>query len=120
MTLNRVTTVFTYLQLIVFIRNKFNRPTLLKDFYIFFGIFKDIKLPINFIHVNKIVYTFNIFLKFLFTGVNICYSTSKMEWESFYDVNPSPSNYESIIDSIKNFVNSHTNEKIALVTVSIF
>lgn len=43
-----------------------------------------------------------------------------MEWESFYDVNPSPSNYESIIDSIKNFINSHINEKIALVTVSIF
>lgn len=114
--------VYTYLQLIVFIRNKFNR--FVEGFLHFFWNFQgyvalNIKLPINFIHVNKIVYIFNAFLKFLFTGVNICYTNSKMEWESFYDINPSPSNYESIINSIKNFLFSHKNEKIALVTVSI-
>lgn len=43
----------------------------------------------------------------------------KMDWESFYDTHPSPSNYESIINIVEHFVCSHENEKIALVTVSI-
>lgn len=42
-----------------------------------------------------------------------------MEWESFYNTHPSPSNYESTITVIENFVCNHKNEKIALVTVSI-
>lgn len=44
---------------------------------------------------------------------------AKMDWESFYDTHPSPSGYESTITFIENFVCSHKNEKIALVTVSI-
>lgn len=43
----------------------------------------------------------------------------KMDWESFYDTHPSPSDYESIITVVENFVCSHENEKIVLVTVSI-
>lgn len=42
-----------------------------------------------------------------------------MDWESFYDAHPSPSNYEPIITGVENFVCSHENKKIALVTVSI-
>jgi len=42
-----------------------------------------------------------------------------MDWESFYDTHPSPSNYESIITAVENFVCSHENEKMVLITVSI-
>lgn len=42
-----------------------------------------------------------------------------MDWESFYDTHPSPSHYESTITAVENFVVSHENEKIVLVTVSI-
>lgn len=42
-----------------------------------------------------------------------------MNWESFYEKHPSPSNYESTIAIIEHFVSSHKNEKIALVTVSV-
>jgi len=42
-----------------------------------------------------------------------------MDWESFYDTHPSPSNYESIITTVENFVCSHENEKMVLITVSI-
>jgi hypothetical protein len=43
-----------------------------------------------------------------------------MDWESFYDAHPSPSNYEPTITAVENFVCSHENKKIVLVTVSIF
>lgn len=43
-----------------------------------------------------------------------------MDWKSFYDTHPSPPNYESTISLVDNFVRSHKNEKIALVTVSSF
>lgn len=39
-----------------------------------------------------------------------------MDWESFYDTHPSPSNYESIITAVENFVCSHENEKMVLIT----
>lgn len=42
-----------------------------------------------------------------------------MNWESFYNTHPSPSNYEFTITTIENFICSHENQKIALVTVSI-
>lgn len=42
-----------------------------------------------------------------------------MDWESFYDAHPSPSNYESTITAVENFVCSHENKKIVLVTVSV-
>lgn len=41
-----------------------------------------------------------------------------MDWESFYDTHPSPSSYEPTIVDVENFVCSHENEKIVLVTVS--
>lgn len=44
---------------------------------------------------------------------------TKMDWEAFYDAHPSPSNYESIITDVENFVCSHENEKMVLITVSI-
>jgi len=42
-----------------------------------------------------------------------------MDWESFYDTHPSPSNYETTITTVENFVCSHENEKMVLITVSI-
>ncbi|XP_025415648.1 uncharacterized protein C4B3.18 [Sipha flava] len=39
-----------------------------------------------------------------------------MDWESFYDAHPSPSNYEPTITAVENFVCSHENKKIVLVT----
>jgi len=42
-----------------------------------------------------------------------------MDWESFYDTHPSPSNYESTITTVENFVCSHENKKMVLITVSI-
>lgn len=42
-----------------------------------------------------------------------------MEWESFYNTHSAPSNYESTLTAIENFICNHKNEKIALVTVSI-
>lgn len=47
-------------------------------------------------------------------------NNTKMNWESFYDTHPSPSNYETTITLVENFVCSHENEKIALITVSKF
>lgn len=42
-----------------------------------------------------------------------------MNWESFYEKHPSPSNYESTIAIVERFVSSNKNEKIVLVTVSV-
>ncbi|CAI6345042.1 unnamed protein product [Macrosiphum euphorbiae] len=39
-----------------------------------------------------------------------------MDWESFYDTHPSPSNYESTITTVENFVCSHENKKMVLIT----
>lgn len=53
----------------------------------------------------------------VFVGIN-CIAATKMDWESFYDTHPSPSDYESTITLVENFIRAHENEKIALITVS--